>query len=548
MRRTLASLFTLSLLFSFLLAVVVGLMVFFGELSLGVAVVIVILFNGVMLLVSPYINDFIYRFFYDMTWVSLEELETRSPESAAVVREVTEEYDYSTPKLGVVHDSNPTAFTYGSGRFNARIFVSEGLFEYLDDEEVASVVAHELGHVTSRDFITMTLANTIVQILYLVAIRLIRIGLQARNIKDPKALLGIFGVVTLIFYFISEYAVLYLSRVREYAADEFAAEYTDPDAMSLALVKVAYGILETKDNSDLAKSTKNIGLMAVRESQTDGMMYKSSQEQGRRELLERSFLFDLKNPWATLLELKSTHPLTGKRIRALSAMEGATEFDFDAIERDYPIDKRRMRRKFLRELTIFKLSLYLGALVAVGYVLAAVFGPIQLTILGAIGIFVVMLGVGAVLKTMYAFPSPDGDDDTSTLLEQMANPYASPVAGTYIDLTGEIIGKVPAGRRFARHVMLQDRTGLVPLIYRSRLPLIGDLLWAWKTVPGLIGKQATATGWFYRGMGPRVALDTLETPEDVHNAGHKLFSLLKAAVFLTIGGVLLYVGFVLGLF
>jgi len=41
MRRTIASLFTLSLLFSFLLAVVIGLMVLFGELSLGLAVVAV---------------------------------------------------------------------------------------------------------------------------------------------------------------------------------------------------------------------------------------------------------------------------------------------------------------------------------------------------------------------------------------------------------------------------------------------------------------------------------------------------------------------------
>lgn len=63
MRRTIASILTLSLFFSFLLAVVVGLMVFFGELSLGVAVGIVILINGVMLLVSPLINDLIYRFF-----------------------------------------------------------------------------------------------------------------------------------------------------------------------------------------------------------------------------------------------------------------------------------------------------------------------------------------------------------------------------------------------------------------------------------------------------------------------------------------------------
>lgn len=57
--------------------------------------------------------------------------------SVALVDEVTSEYGYETQKL-VISDRNPTAFTYGSGRYNARIVVTEGCFEYLDDE-LASV-------------------------------------------------------------------------------------------------------------------------------------------------------------------------------------------------------------------------------------------------------------------------------------------------------------------------------------------------------------------------------------------------------------------------
>ncbi len=502
----------------FLLAVVIGLIVFFGQLSLRLAVAAVIVTNAVMLLVSPYINDFMYRFFYDMRWISLEELEAETPASAAVIREVTDEYDYRVPKLAILHDDNPTAFTYGSGRFNARVFLSEGCFRYLDDEEIASVVAHELGHITSRDFITMTLANTLVQILYLIAVRLLRLGLWARNIRDPYIVLAAFGALTYIFYYVSEYAVLYLSRVREYAADEFAAEYTNPDSMSIALVKVAYGILETEDSPELAKATKNIGLMAVNECKEEGMLYKGAKASRDRSLLDRSFLFDLKNPWATMIELRSTHPLTGKRIKRLSEMPGATVFDFEAIERDHPVDRSRMRREFLTDLAVLKVPGFLSIVVPLGYLGLAVVGLFPLSLLAAAGLFLLLRGVGSLLKTRYAHPGSD-DEEKTTLIELMADPYASPVRGQVAELTGEIVGKVPAGRRWARNTMLQDSTGLIPLQYRSRLPIIGDFLWALRTVPGLIGSDVRARGWFYRGQGPRMSLSTLETADSTHTAG-----------------------------
>jgi Zn-dependent protease with chaperone function len=202
MRRGLATLLTLGLLFSFLLAVVVGLMLFVGIVSLPVAVVAVVGINVAILLVSPWINDLIYGWLYDVEWISPAEFDRRSPASMNVIERVTAEYGYDTPKLGIIPDRNPTAFTYGSGRYNARIVVTEGCFEYLDDDELASVVAHELGHITSRDFITMTLANTIVQILYLIAVNSMKVAQSAgsspsssRSKGNPVQALAAVGAV-----------------------------------------------------------------------------------------------------------------------------------------------------------------------------------------------------------------------------------------------------------------------------------------------------------------------------------------------------------------
>lgn len=175
------------------------------------------------------------------------------------------------PKLGYIDDRNPNAFTYGSGRFNARIVLTEGCFEFLDDEETASVVAHELVHITSRDFIIMTIANTIVQVLYLVAVNAWRVASTTGSAKN-RAASALYAVAALayVFWFFGEYAVLYLSRVREYAADRFGAEYTHPDALSSALVKIAYGIVMSEDSPELSKTTRNIGLMNVQSRKMTG--------------------------------------------------------------------------------------------------------------------------------------------------------------------------------------------------------------------------------------------------------------------------------------
>jgi len=96
------------------------------------------------------------------------EITRRSPQAADVIRRVCAEKNLQHPRLGLIADGNPTAFTYGTFPNSARLVVSEGLFTYLDDEEVAAVYAHELGHIVNYDFGWMTVAATLVQIMYLV--------------------------------------------------------------------------------------------------------------------------------------------------------------------------------------------------------------------------------------------------------------------------------------------------------------------------------------------------------------------------------------------
>lgn len=164
MRLALASFFTLGLLSSFVAAPVLAFMYYTDSISIFWLFGLTVLINFIIWLVSPRISDIIYRFFYDVEWYELEELREKSPEAVQVIEETCEQYDFSAPKLGVIPDDNPNAFTYGSGRFNSRVIATQGLFKYLDGNEAGSVYVHEMGHVVHRDFIVMTVANTLVQL------------------------------------------------------------------------------------------------------------------------------------------------------------------------------------------------------------------------------------------------------------------------------------------------------------------------------------------------------------------------------------------------
>jgi Zn-dependent protease with chaperone function len=533
MRLALASTLTLGLLFSFLFTIIGGLGIYFQAFNFYLVVAAVIVMNFVIWLVSPWISDRIYSWFYDMRWIDLEELRDISPESARIIEEVTAEYGYSTPKLGIIEDGNPQAFTYGSGRWNSRILVTEGIFQYLDDREASSVYAHELGHITHRDFIVMTVANTIVQLLYLTAVRLYRYAGDMDSDRAGPALIG-FAVLSYIFYFIGRYLVYYLSRVREYYADSFAGEHTDPNLLSSALVKIAYGIIDSPDNEDLMKATESMGVMNLDQAKEKGAVYYNMDELSNWEPLARSFLFDLKNPWASLLELKSTHPLTGKRVKALCERSRDPLFDFDGITDRFHVDSRRLWGNFFKDLSVVALPTLAVFLTPVIYLAGLVLEVFPAMHGVALGAWIGFIGLSSVVKALYKYPI-SGEPEQTTVIELLSDIYASPVRGSKAMLQGEIIGRGQAGFRFSEDLMLRDRTGMMYLRYQSIIPVIGNLLFAWRHAEDLIGEEVQASGWFLRGTSQWVGLSGLKSRTEDFSSWVHLEAILRGVLLIIIG-------------
>jgi len=174
----------------FLLIIMVLISVFAGtwQFDLISMLIGVIVINTVMWLIAPWFQDWMQRWLYKMDWTTYDEFEARAPKTIAMINRLCEEYNITRPKLGIIKDDNPTAFTYGSGPRNWRIIISEGMFKYCNDEEIAAVMAHEFGHIKHWDIAIMTLASTIIQLIYTLYI-------FARKLSSGKSKKNPFGAI-----------------------------------------------------------------------------------------------------------------------------------------------------------------------------------------------------------------------------------------------------------------------------------------------------------------------------------------------------------------
>jgi heat shock protein HtpX len=76
------------------------------------------------------------------------------------VAEISKKMRLAPPKVGLIDDLRPNAFTLGFGRKTAIVF-SLGILKILDNDELAAVASHELAHVKSKDYLFRSLSYSL---------------------------------------------------------------------------------------------------------------------------------------------------------------------------------------------------------------------------------------------------------------------------------------------------------------------------------------------------------------------------------------------------
>jgi len=419
-------------------------------------------------------------------------------------------------KLGIVDDGTPNAFTFGHTRKDARIWVTRGLLERLDERELDAVLSHEIGHVRNLDFVVMTVAAVVPMVLYLCFV-------MTRRQRGHAAIVAIAAYAG---YLLSQLTLLSLSRAREYGADHWSCVATvDGDALASALVKVAYGIgqveVELKNQAEAlsahgregkrqAARLKNhtsrvhamraMGIFEPRQAEAVAVAFANGAD---AEHAMAALRWDVINPWGRTLEKLSSHPLVARRIDALarSGLPGAPKHA-DVGRVLHEVDPGA--RAFVRDR--YLVELFVGVAPWVVLISVLGFGVLDRSA-EAIGLALVSAGALLLVKQALRYPTAYEPARIADLLHRLD---ASPVRGIPVEISGRVVGRGFPGYVLSPDLVVQDETGFLPLLYQQPFPFARALFGVSKA-RGYLGRDVVARGWYRRGPGPVVELRDLRS-------------------------------------
>lgn len=551
---------TLAFLWGLVYAVAIGTMLivfYIGEITVVsktfsivlLPIIIAIAIISIQFLISPWLLDLSFRWLHKMTWIDPMQL---PPHLAQFISDQSQLQGLSIKKVGMIHDQNPTALTYGRFKKNARLVLSDGIINLLTPEEQIAVVGHELGHIAHRDFLFMTIAAAVPMILYTFYIfsrGFMRVGLISGG-DDSKAAAGIAVaaivtmVVSYLFYIISQFLVMFLSRIREYYADRFSGQVTrNPAALSTALVKIAYGMVQSQaqyaqtmndKNVDrrsrtrayrrygFTNATRSLNIFDINAARGLVMTAYAQSQVGDIDpnMVVKAAAWDLESPWGGFLELQSTHPLAAKRLLALDDL--AEEMGMKRAFPDLGDDQIResLWDEFLVDLFLMYIAPALVFILPGTIAIFYAFGLSQYTsnnwVWIGLGSGFALAGLLWVWRTRIKFPQLGEELPLISIMGAVTDvsddgyAEASPFRGKPIHLQGTIIGRGQPGYYFSEDVVLQDPSGIITLDYN---PLFGFMRWftALFRVERLIGSQVTIEGWYRRTPRPVVMIKRMYT-------------------------------------
>ncbi|MEG4346653.1 zinc metalloprotease HtpX [Microcoleus sp. A003_D6] len=517
---------------------------------------------GLLLASSPWLIDALLKLFCGVETLRGSVLSKHSKEASRVLRSFCTKQNMPVPVLKLLPLNVPVAFSYGCLPRFARIAVSRGLLEQLTDDEIATIFARELGHISHWDFAPMSLALLVIQIPYLIYWQvahwqerlcdLMTIEFLRSAVKFVAAAIS---AISYGIYKLFRWPMLWVSRRRVYFSDRTAAEITgNPNGLTRALAKMAIGIADNieqqKQTSFFLESFDLLLPVGVGQAVTLGSA-------ALHAPLEQILLWDVSNQERNWLTVNSAHPLLGERLKllALYAQFWKLETELDLANAGVQEQPRKGKLSLFKSILEFKDSkLFLQgapffgipmslAIVGVLWLIGGIFSRTSFWQLDWLlgdrsiiwGCLPIGFSIGTLMRINYFFPDITPRETASpSLPEILSNPDSLPLDAQPVRLSGQLLGRSGMDNWLGQDLILQTATGLVRLHYVStRFGYIGSLwpfLFKETTRPSdLIGTSVVATGWLRRGATVAIDLESLRSQAGrVSDSGHPIWSAVLA--------------------
>ncbi len=302
------------------LAIIIGLSTLFftvilslvGSLNLITLGILIVTFNIFQWLISPYIIDALYR---------VREIpEHENPRLHEIVDNLSRKSGIKKPRLMLAQIPIPNAFAYGSPIAGNRVAVTKGLLKTLESEEVEAVIGHELGHLKHRDVQIMMFVSILPALLYYIGFSLMLSSMFGRQ-REGGGGAALLAIGFMVFSWILNMFILYLSRLREYYADRHSVSVVEdgPRKLSEGLAKIVHStknMKRTRKKTQQLNAFKALFIADPDHAETDSMIISHAAVSSDQKLVQ-DILSRRMTTVDRIIEVFSTHPNIVKRLRAL---------------------------------------------------------------------------------------------------------------------------------------------------------------------------------------------------------------------------------------
>ncbi|MGD1873763.1 MAG: M48 family metalloprotease [Mastigocoleus sp.] len=464
----------------------------------------------ILLVASPWLLDLIFKKFYQTRPFSIQNLNNYSPEAVRLLQRYYKQRKWKFLKLYIINNPAPIVFTYGNLPRNSRVVVSRGLLEQLKDDEIATIYALQLAHISNRD-------NIVMSVLLIATIPIYGIYKQLSQWADHisnKIGRSMLGIIANIFYLTWRLLITtgaLLSQIRLYYGDRFGTEVTgNPNGAIRALLKVIMGIA-----SDIAKREETSWqLESLNPSLPVGYKQSIAYGSGVPFLSWESLLmWDCTNRYRWFFAALGTHPMLGDRVKHLCTMalnwhlQPELDINTQLVSKQYSKLFFIGVAPFLGILFGLLIGIFLWLIWQIGFAfhlwnLKWIYDDWYFLL----GCMLIGFSFGTLIRINYLFPqiNPVTIQTNENFSNLIASPNALPIDSSPLQITGKVIGRQGTSNYLAQDLMLNTNIGLIKLHHIS---------WFVKAVnpQDFIGRQVTIYGWLRRGNHIYLDINTLYT-------------------------------------